>query len=169
LSKAARTPESDKMRKRVLSPAEDGMAPPSDYWLPLEECTEVEITSEHKAHPIEAALRAEGGSGWKADAPGKQTIRFLFTNPQHVKRIWLSFAEPEAERTQEYVVRWSADRGRSFHDAVRQQWNFSPRGATAEVEDHHVDLPAVTVLELSITPDIRGGTAIASLEQLRIA
>jgi hypothetical protein len=129
----------------------------------------VEITSESAAHPIEAALVASGGSGWRAQAPGKQTIRLLFARPQPIKRIWLRFVETETERTQEYVLRWSPDRGQSLHDVVRQQWNFSPRGATVETEDHRVGLPAVAVLELSITPDTSGGTAVASLDQLRLA
>ncbi|HSC16559.1 MAG TPA: carbohydrate-binding protein [Gammaproteobacteria bacterium] len=155
------------MRKRVIAAAE-GTVPPDADWLPLEELAEVEITSEDAAHPIEGAL-AGGGGGWKADAPGKQTVRLLFTDPQRVKRIWLRFDEPDTERTQEYVVRWSPDRGQSFRDVVRQQWNFSPRGAAVEIEDHRVELPAVTILELSITPDISGGAAVASLDQLRLA
>lgn len=81
----------------------------------------------------------------------------------------MNFVEPGAERTQEYVLRWSSDRGQSFREIVRQQWNFSPQGATSEIEDHHVELPAVTVLELSIIPDISGGNAPASLAQLRLA
>ena len=43
---------------------------------------------------------------------------------------------------------------------------FSPQGATRETEDHRVDLSSVTVLELSIIPDISGGNAHASLAQL---
>jgi hypothetical protein len=156
------------MRKRVIGPSER-IAPPEADWLPLEELAEVEITSENTAHPIEAALVAGDGPGWKAEAPGKQTIRLLFANPQPVKRIWLRFEERDTERTQEYVVRWSPDRGQSYRDVVRQQWNFSPRGATVETEDHRVELPAVTILELSITPDTSGGRAVASLDQLRLA
>ena len=156
------------MRKRVIAVAE-GAVPPAADWLPLEELAEVEITSEDTAHPIEGALVAGGGAGWKADAPGKQTVRLLFADPQPVKRIWLRFNEPDTERTQEYVVRWSPDRGQSFRDVVRQQWNFSPGGAAVEIEDHRVALPAVTILELCITPDISGGGAVASLDQLRLA
>jgi hypothetical protein len=87
-------------------------------------------------------------------ASGKQTIRILFTHPQWLRRIWMSSQETEAERTQEYVLRWSPDSGQSFQEIVRQQWNFSPHGTTNETEDHHVDLPAVTLLELSIIPDM---------------
>src|SRR4030043_352705 len=43
------------------------------------------------------------------------------------------------------------------------------RGAAPEVEDYDVDLDAVTALELRIVPDISGGTARASLAQLRVA
>ena len=73
------------------------------------------------------------------------------------------------ERTQEYVLRWSADGGQSFREIVRQQWNFSPQGATSQTQDYRVELPAVTVLELSIVPDTSGGAAVASLAQLRLA
>jgi hypothetical protein len=129
----------------------------------------VEITSEDAAHPVESALLPGSVSGWRAAGPGKQTIRIIFTRPQPLRRIWMKFVETGAGRTQEYVLRWSADGGQSFREIVRQQWNFSPGGATAEAEDYHVELPAVTVLELSIIPDISGGEAVASLEQLRLA
>ena len=67
------------------------------------------------------------------------------------------------------MLRWSPDGGQTLHEIVRQQWNFSPHGATRQTEDHRVDLTGVTVLELSIVPDISGGTAHASLAQLRLA
>ena len=135
----------------------------------MEELAEVEITSENAAHPIESALLPGCASGWRAAGPGKQTIRLLFSNPQRLRRIWLKFVEPRTERTQEYVLRWSPDGGQSYREIVRQQWNFSPQGATSETQDLHVELPAVTVLELSIVPDISGGNAFASLMQLRLA
>jgi hypothetical protein len=137
--------------------------------LNVEGLAEVEITSEDAAHPIESALLPGLASGWRAAGPGKQTIRLLFSQPQPLRRIWLNFVEPRTERTQEYVLRWSADGGQSFREIVRQQWNFSPQGASSETEVHHVELPAVTVLELSIIPDINGGNAVASLAQLRLA
>jgi len=157
------------MRKRIIAAAPQGAEPRGVAWLSLEELAEVEVTSESPAHPIDAALLPGQALGWRADAPGEQTIRLLFDRPQSLKRIWMRIIEPDVERTQEYVVRWSPDHGRSFHDVVRQQWNFSPRGATSETEDHHVELPAVTVLELIITPNTSGGSAVASLAQLRLA
>lgn len=156
------------MRKKIIGQVEQGTEPPGD-WLNVEELAEVEITSEDAAHPIESALLSGRASGWRAAGPGKQTIRILFASPQRLRRIWLNFVETRIGRTQEYVLRWSPDGGQSFRDIVRQQWNFSPEGATSQTEDHHVELPAVTVLELSIIPDSSGSNAIASLEQLRLA
>lgn len=157
------------MRKRIIAPVQQETPSPDQGWLNLDELAEVEVTSEDAAHPIESALLLGGRSGWRATGPGKQTIRLLFTSPQRLRRIWLSFVETRIERTQEYVLRWSADGGQSYREIVRQQWNFSPQGATYETEDHHVELPAVSVLELSIIPDTSGGKAVASLAQLRLA
>jgi hypothetical protein len=157
------------MRKHIIAAVEQGSALADQDWLNLEDLVEVEVTSEDVAHPIESALLPGRGSGWLAAAPGKQTIRLLFPNPQRLRRIWLTFADSLTERTQEFTLRWSPDGGQSFREIVRQQWNFSPRGATRETEDHQVDLSGVTVLELSIVPDISGGSAYASVAQLRLA
>ena len=157
------------MRKRIIAPVQQKTTSPDQDWLNVEDLAEVEITSEDAAHPIEFALLPGQASGWRAAGPGKQTIRILFTQPQRLRRIRLNFVETRTERTQEYVLRWSPDGGQSFREIVRQQWNFSPHGTTGETEDHHVELPAVTVLELNIIPDISGGNAVASLAQLRLA
>lgn len=157
------------MRKRIITPVQQETASPDLAWLNLERLAEVKITSEDAAHPIESALLPVRASGWRAAGPGKQTIRLLFDDPQRLQRICLNFVETRTVRTQEYVLRWSPDGGQSFREIVRQQWNFSPQGATSETEDLHVELPAVTVLELSIIPDISGGNAFASLAQLRLA
>jgi hypothetical protein len=157
------------MRKRIIPPVQKDTSPPDEEWLDLERLAQVEITSEDAAHPIESALLPGRGVGWRAPGPGEQTIRLFFAHPQRLRRIWLQFVEPITERTQEFVLRWSPDGGQSFREIVRQQWNFSPKGATCETEDHRVDLPGVTVLELSIIPDISRRDARASLAQLRLA
>jgi hypothetical protein len=156
------------MRKRMIAEARKTPQPPEQDWLKIEDLAEVEITSEDPSHPIESALLPGGGPGWRAAAPGKQTVRLLFDRPQQLRWIRLDFLETDVERTQEYVLRWSPDGGQSFRDIVRQQWNFGP-DATSETEDHRVDLTGVTVLELVITPEIGGRPAVASLVQLRIA
>ena len=82
--------------------------------------------------------------------------------------IRVQFEETQHERQQEFALRWSAD-GTSFREIVRQQWNFSPSGSTTEAENYVVALAGVSVLELHIVPDTRGGDARASLAELRIA
>ncbi len=157
------------MRKRIITPVQQESTSPEQEWLNIDGLAEVEITSEDRDYPIESALLPGRISGWRAAGPGKQTIRLVFAYPQGLRRVWLNFEEPQIERTQEYVLRWSPDGGQSFQEIVRQQWNFSPQGATSETEDLPVELPAVTVLELCIIPDISGGNAIASLAQWRLA
>lgn len=156
------------MRKRMIQEVRHTPLPPEQDWLNIENLAAVEITSEDPAHPIESALIAGGGEGWRAAEPGTQTVRLLFDQPQRLRWIRVEFLEPDVERTQEYVLRWSPDRGQAFRDIVRQQWNFGP-DATSETEDHRVDLTGVRVLELSIAPDIGAKRALATLARMRIA
>lgn len=158
------------MRKRIVESVRPAAASSeAESWLDLATLAEVELSSEDAAHPIEHALQPGEASGWRAGEPGRQSIRVVFAQPQRLRRIALRFVEEDETRTQEYVLRWSPDGGRSFRDIVRQQWNFSPRGATVEAEDHRVELDAVSVLELSIDPDQGGHAARASLQALRLA
>lgn len=157
------------MRKRIIPAVQQDSSPPDADWLDLERLAEIEITTEDAAHPIESALLPSSGPGWRAAGPGAQTIRIRFASPQRLRRIWMQFFEPVAERTQEFVLRWSDDGGQSYREILRQQWNFSPRGATSETEDQRVDLAGVDVLELRIVPDIAGGSARASMARMRLA
>ena len=157
------------MRKRIIEHRPQDLRAEEGDWLSLEHLTQVEITSEAVGYPIESALIPGMGPGWRAAKPGEQIIRFLFDEPQRIKRIRLVFQEDENERTQEFVLRWSQDGGQSYREIVRQQYNFSSPGAASEVEDYDVNLDGVTVLELRIVPDISGGNAPASLAQLRLA
>lgn len=157
------------MRKRIINANQKQNVGFDQKWLDIEKLAVVEVTSEDDAFPIESALLPGKVSGWRASGPGKQVIRLLFDNPQRLQRIKLNFEELEIERTQEYVLRWSPDGGQSYQEIIRQQWNFSPEGATSEIEDYHVELPAVTILELSINPDISEENVFASIKQLRLA
>lgn len=157
------------MRKRIIT-LDSPEAPPDEQgWLDLGLLAQVEISSEDEKKPVEAALVQGSWSGWLAAGPGEQTLRLLFDEPQRLRRIRLLFVEEERARTQEFVLRWSADGSKTFRELVRQQYNFSPAGATRESEDYKVELDGVTVLELVITPDVSGGPARASLEWLRLA
>jgi hypothetical protein len=152
------------MRKRLI---EQSRVRTSD-WLDLERLAQVEISSEDPAHPIEFAL-TDHEDGWQAAESGEQVVRVLFNEPCELRLIELTFDERHAARTQEFVLRWSADGGRSYRDIVRQQFTFSPPGTTRETERFTADLRDVTAVELTIVPDIGHGPAHASLRSLRMA
>ena len=115
-----------------------------------------------------ACLLYGAGPGWRAGQPGQQTIRLLFDEPQSIRKIRLGFQEDERQRTQQFVLRWSSDGGKSYREIVRQQYNFSPPDTTSECEDYNVQLDQVSALELIIVPDISGAPVYASLSQLRL-
>jgi hypothetical protein len=156
------------MRKRLITPIPQDDPSLDEGWLDLDDAAVVEVTSEEKEYPVESALVLGEMRGWRAADSGTQTIRLIFDEPQRLTRIALVFEETETERTQEFVLRWSPDGGRSFREIVRQQWNFSPPKTIREVEEYRVELSDVTVLELVIVPDISGGAARASLRSLRL-
>lgn len=157
------------MRKQIINRSSREPVSTDRAWLDLERLAQVEVTSEETGQPVESALTTGGGPGWLAGEPGEQTIRLLFDEPQALRHIQLVFEEEKRERTQEFVLRWSGDSGRSYREILRQQYTFSPPGATREVEDYVVNLHGVTELELRIVPDISKGNARASLTLLRLA
>ncbi len=157
------------MRKRIVGAASGGSSVAAARWLDVERHAQVEVTSEDPTHPVESALRPGGGSGWRAAAPGEQTIQLRFDEPRRIERMRLVFDERDAARTQEFVLRWSADGGRTYREIVRQQYTFSPPGTAREVEDYAVELEGVTALELHIVPDISGGPTRASLSEWTVA
>jgi len=157
------------MRKRLITPIPQGTPFVDEGWLNLDSLAVVEVASEEKEYPVEAALVSGKMQGWRAAVSGPQTIRLIFDEPQRLTRIALVFEETETERTQEFVLRWSPDGGRSFREIVRQQWNFSPPQTIREVEEYNVQLADVAVLELVIVPDISRGAARASLKHLRLS
>jgi hypothetical protein len=116
------------VRKLIIAPLKYDKILSTENWLNLDELAVVHVTSEQSDYPIESAFLADG-VGWRAASKGTQTIRLVFDEPQHINRIWLMFEEAENARTQEFVLRWSADGGQTFHEIVRQQWNFGPDSA----------------------------------------
>src|ERR1700736_1011224 len=157
------------MRKRLIPASPQKARSGHESWLDLDSVAVVEVTSEEKEYPVESALDLGETQGWRAADSGSQTIRLIFDEPQRLTRISLVFEETVTERTQEFVLRWSGDGGRSFREIVRQQWNFSPPKTVREIEEYQIELSDVTVLELVIVPDISRGTACASLKSLRIS
>jgi hypothetical protein len=156
------------MRKRISSQPQRQSPSANTDWLDLEALARVEVTSEDAAHPIESALLTIGATGWRAESPGQQTVRLLFEAPQRLRRIRLLFREEKEERTQEFVLRWSPTVDGLSRDIVRQQYHFSPSGATEEFEEYRVELEGVAALELTVIPNLSGGS-YASLAQLRLA
>ena len=70
----------------------------------------VEITSEEKDYPVEAAFVSGETPGWRAAELGPQTIRLVFDQPQTLKRISVVFEEketgPDARVRLTLVFRW---------------------------------------------------------------
>jgi len=139
-----------------------------DSWLDIEPLVDVEVSSEEHLNPIEFALLLNCNQGWHAATPGPQVIRLLFKTAQDIESIFLEFEEEKIERTQEFVLRYYDIKNQS-HEILRQQWNFSPKGANREIEEIKVKLSALKTLELYITPDINNNEVYATLKSLRIA
>jgi hypothetical protein len=157
------------MKKRITSSPETQSLRAEEQWLDLETLIDVEVTSEDPEHPIESALLPmRGGSGWRAANPGPQSVRLLFHEPRALRRIRLRFLEAKEERTQEFTLRWAGIGGSTGAEIVRQQYHFSPGGSNEELEEYRVEVNAVAVLDLTITPHISGGDARASLAEFRL-
>lgn len=161
------------MRKQIIDCSLHATAAPG--WLDLESLAHVQVSSEQATNPIELALipskddPATRGVGWQAAKSGEQTIRLLFDKPQSIKLIHLLFRETKQSRTQEFLLRYSTDQGASYDPILQQQYTFSPPTTCLQREDYKVQLQALTMLELSIMPDINGGSCLASLASLRLA
>jgi hypothetical protein len=138
-------------------------------WIDVPAVARVDASSEDPQFTIGHAFSGMASVGWRAANPGAQVIDGRFRKPRDLTRIRLVFEDPREARTQEFTISWSSRRGEMHGEVVRQQFNFSPGGATQELEDYRVELRAVETLRIRIVPDIGGGSAMASLRQCRIA
>jgi hypothetical protein len=154
------------MLKRLIPSVKTAF--PKPEWLGLETAAQAEVTSEDPTFPLESALGPGAGAGWRASMRGPQTIRLLFDHPLTVRRIHVEFREEDRQRSQEFLLRWSADAGDTWKEIVRQQYNFNS-ASTCQVEDYRVQLDNATHFEIHIIPDLAGGDAIASLHRLQMA
>jgi hypothetical protein len=75
------------MRKRLITQIPQTGAPRDEGWLDLDREAVIEVTSEQKDYPVEAALVAGEMRGWRAADSGTQTIRLIFDKPQRLTRI----------------------------------------------------------------------------------
>jgi hypothetical protein len=156
------------MRKRIIVPEAQTTLCWAEDRLDVQALAQVELTSEDSAYPIEAAFQPHQQDGWRAATPGAQTIRLIFDAPQRIRRIHLRFEELRQRRSQEFVLRWMADKAQAYQEIVRQQYNFSPPATTTQVEDYVVDLLGVSAIELTIIPDLGGSDVRASLKQWQL-
>ena len=156
------------MRKSTLADfgSAIGLSAPG-LWLDLEKLATAELSSEDPQHPFEQALRVDTVEGWRASKPGPQLMRFRFDSPQSVRRIHLQFREDHVDRAQEIAL-FATTKTSPRKELVRQQWVFSPRGATTEVEDYFFDLKDLTILELEIDPGRHDKQVFASLQSIQI-
>ena len=142
----------------------------AQQWVNLDGLAGVQASSEHPGHPASGPVSSPAENEWRAAGPGEQWIRVLFAAPQPIGTLRLVFRERERARTQQFTVRWWSELGANAREWVRQQFVFSPDGATEEVEEYTLNLAAVNGLELRITPDISNATdAVASLAELRLS
>ena len=145
---------------------------PSDAepaWLDLRKLASVRATSEDPRHAVQKAFSKSGRRGWRAADAGLQVVDVRFHQPRDLTRIRLVFDDDREERTQQFTIWWSAARGERHGEVVRQQFNFSPRGAVREIEDYVVALNGIDALRILITPDISGRSVRASLTECRLA
>lgn len=137
-------------------------------WFDLEQLATVEVTSEDPSHPVEAALVSRSGPGWRASKRGEQTVRLTFDAPQQIRHLRLLFEDAGSARTQEFVIRSLMRGDTDYRDVVRQQFTFSPGGASRQQENYDVNLDDVVALELRIVPNISGGPDLATLTEWRV-
>ena len=150
------------MRKHILrhQPIPDARE------IPVNSIATVFVTSEDAGHPIEHAFddrRGPAATRWIAEQPGEQTITLAFDTPQTIHRVVLEVEERDVSRTQELDVSVSRDGGRHYRELRRQEFNFSPDGATFEREDWLITETDVTHLRIRIRPDKGGKASRASV------
>ncbi len=124
--------------------------------LPLVALAEVQASSEAEGHPILFAFDEGMGPGatcWKAGDPGEQTITVTFREPCALAQVTMEVEERDIARTQEVQLAVSTDGGLTYHELVRQEFNFSPNGATWEKETWPIPQDPVTSVRLVIKPD----------------
>ena len=131
-------------------------------WLDLDVLADVTI--------VAGGRRVDRSLGvWSADCPGEQVIEIRFHHPTPVSRMRVVSSEIERSRTQETTIWASLDRGERHREVLRQQFNFSPNGATKEIEEYALQLEDVSAIQLRIVPSIDGEPAVARVTELRVA
>src|SRR5258705_11753255 len=142
---------------------------PSTGEIDIAAVATVLVTSESPDHPVDHAFdgrRGPGASHWIAGETGEQELILAFDAPQTIRQVGLEVEEPEIARNQELHLSASCDGGRTYRELLRQEYNFSPPGATFEREQWGVTAQGVTHLRLVIKPDKGGKPCRATLTSL---
>jgi hypothetical protein len=112
---------------------------------------------------LEATLRTDG----ELSIQGRSYYGFALTARSQLGAFIWFFREQEVSRSQEIAL-FATSKTLPRKELVRQQWVFSPQGATTEVEDYFFDLSEVTALELEIDPGRHDKHVFASLQSIQI-
>jgi hypothetical protein len=155
-------------RKRHPADRINARQEPAPHWINVRALARVHASSEDPPYTIQQAFTTSG-RGWRAAASGVQVVEVHFREPHDLTRIRLVFDDDREERTQQFTISWSGGRGERHGEVVRQQFNFSPRGAIREVEEYKVALKGVETLSIHITPDLSGRSVRASLTTCQVA
>jgi hypothetical protein len=137
--------------------------------LDIADLATVLVTSETPTFPVENIFddrRGLGGSRWIAAEPGEQTLTLAFDARQTLQRVVLEIEEREVERTQELQLSVSEDGGQTYDELRRQEYTFSPSGATFEREEWALPAREVTHVRLWIKPDKGNRPCLATLTSL---
>jgi hypothetical protein len=156
------------VRKHIL---QSQVSAPDARETPTTSVATVFTTSEAADHPIDHAFtcpRGPGGTRWIAEQAGEQTIILVFDSPQTIRQVRLEVEEKEVGRTQELALSVSSDGGQHYRELRRQEFTFSPDGATFEREEWTISEPSVTHLRVAITPDKGGKSCRAALTSLAL-
>jgi hypothetical protein len=137
--------------------------------IPILTDASVLATSEADGHPIALIFDDDRGPGareWIAAEPGNQTVITGFHHSHTLRCVTLEVEEREANRIQEVQLCVSRDGGETYRELRRQEFTFSPDGATWECEDWAVAEFNVTHVRLVIKPDKGRTDCIAKLTSL---
>ena len=109
-----------RMIKRIIGPEHKIKSPGNEHWLTLDTIAQVELTSEEMGIQIESGLlpNTESGWDWEAAQPGPRRCVFSL-NGHRITHVHLEFQEYQSTRTQEFVLRWSSNGGRSSGGPAR--------------------------------------------------
>lgn len=139
------------------------MSPRQTQWARISDVAQVTATSRTGQRSANLVFP------WTADEPGEQTIEVRFQAPMSITRIRLVFSDRQQARTQEFTVWASIHRGERHREVVRQQFNFSPAGATEQIEEYALDLTGVEAIQIRLVPSIDGRAVRASVDELCLA